>query len=276
MNYDFLVSFFPESRKRLERAVMHMKAFSDEWDRTVHPDSYEVITEPNSDWTAGYVRAVRKVSSENNMALELGEFFYQLRAALDALIYQAAMFLEHAGVPSNEEGLYFPICVKPRSFRDSPINAPPFPEDLRKWIESIQPYKAQDTTNADMLETIRVLQLIHDCARMDRHRRLHVVAAFPTKLLYRFVADPTTIKITNIRGVRSDFLEDESPFVFFDIEGADPIRGNNHVKLETDLRLEVAVDQITIPPGGCLDTEIKKMCIAVDHVIRYFEDGFVL
>jgi transposase len=51
-----------------------------------------VAIEMNSDWTTGIVKVVAlKRLPKNDLALELGEMFYQLRAALDAVVYQAAI-----------------------------------------------------------------------------------------------------------------------------------------------------------------------------------------
>jgi hypothetical protein len=236
--------------------------------------SFPFVTEPNSEWTAGYTRAVRKTPIENSLALELGEFFYQLRAALDTLIYQTAVYIEK-DPPSNVESLYFPVCIKQKTFRDTPIYTLPFPADLVSWLESLQPYMAGQTTNPDTLEVIRLLSLIHKCAKIDRHRHLHIVAAFPTRLECQFAKDPPTLNVTAIKGVRVNFLESDAPFLFFGIEGADLSR-SNHIKLKTDLRLEVAIDQIPIAPGERLDTEINKMLAAVDYVVRWFESGFSL
>jgi hypothetical protein len=64
------VELFPESRTRFGRGIMHMEAFGREWNKIVHPDSHEIITEANGDWTVGIAKAVRKTPTENSMALK--------------------------------------------------------------------------------------------------------------------------------------------------------------------------------------------------------------
>ena len=108
-----------------------MKAFGAERNRVVDPDACEIIIQPNGDWAVGRVRAVRKVSSESSMDLGLGEFFYQMRAALDALIYQTAIFLENSDPPSYEESLYFPFAANP-DFQRQHLQPVPIPRRLAK------------------------------------------------------------------------------------------------------------------------------------------------
>ena len=253
---------------------MHVKAFDAEWKRVFNPKAYEFVTEPNSEWTAGFTRAVRKTPIENSLALELGEFFYQLRAALDSLIYQTAVYVEK-DPPTDMERLYFPICARQKTFNDSPIHSAPFPIEITNWLKTLQPYMASQTTDSDTLEIIRLLTLINQCAKVDRHRHLHIMAVFPTHLKCEFAKDPPTLKVVNLRGVRVNFLESDDPFLFFGIEGADLSR-RNYIKLKTDLRMEIAIGQIPIATGDTLNTEINKMIAAVDYVVRWFESGFSL
>ncbi|TCK74134.1 hypothetical protein [Acidipila rosea] len=264
---------FPDSWKRLDRAVFHLKAFQAEWERICSPDAYEFVTEPDSDWTFGATRAVAKFSRENTLALELGEFFYNLRSALDSTIYQAAVFLKYPDPPIKADTLEFPICSTEDRFKRVSIDKRDFPNELVAWIKSIQPYNIPNTTDLGMRDFMTHLLLIHDCARKDRHRLPHVVAAFPTELDFRYLPTPETITIRGIKRVRVNFLESDEPFLFFEIRGAD-LTQHCKVKFETALQLEVFIDEIPIPPGGRFDIEIKAMCAAVEYVISWFESRF--
>jgi hypothetical protein len=271
--YSLAVSLFPQSWRRVDRAAFHLKAFQAEWERVVGPEAHEIVTEPNDDWTQGTVRAVPRISRENTLAIELGEFFYQLRAALDATVYQAALFVEATDPPADEDRLEFPIYAGEKRFKNSAVYIGKFPDDLKRWFESIQPYNAAKTADADTLLLIKYLRLIHDCARKDRHRQLHIVAAYPTRFACEFEYTPSTLRIRSPRRLRVNLLESDEPFFFFDIEGAD-LTVHNKIKLKTTLQVEVSVDQIPVAPGGRMDTEIKGMCAAVEFVIKYFESGF--
>jgi hypothetical protein len=265
--------FFPESWKRFDRAVTHLEAFQAEWQRVTDPNSYEFVTEPNREWTYGCIRIRAKSSRENSLALELGEFFYNMRAALDSTIYQAAVFLEKTDPPAKADSLEFPICDTETRFQKAAIDKRKFPPDLVSWITSIQPYNAPNTTDPGIRDLMEHLLLLHNCARKDRHRLLHVVAAIPTHVSCKFHVEPLTIKICNGKGVWVNFLESDDPFFFFEIQGADLTQPCN-IKLETALTVEVSVDQIPIPPGSGFDSEIKKICAAVEYVVGFFEAGF--
>jgi len=267
--------FFPESWKRLDRAGVHLNAFQAEWERITEPNSYEFVTEPNSDWTYGRIRASAKVSRENSLAHELGEFFYNMRAALDSTIYQAAIFCEQADIPAKADSLEFPICNTEERFKRAAIDKRKFPQNLVSWITSIQPYNAPNTTDPSTLDLMKKLLLLHDCARKDRHRLPHIVAAFPTQLSCKFRCSPPSMTVRNGKGVRVNFLESDDPFFFFEIQDAD-LTQNCKVKLETALQLEVSVDQIPVPPGGSFDSEIKGICAAVEYVVGFLEAGFSL
>ncbi len=265
--------FFPESWKRIERAALHLKAFQAEWERVTHPDTYEFATEPNSDWTLGCLRVRAKGSRENSLALELGEFFYNMRAALDSAVYQTAIFLENLALPAKADSLEFPICDTVERFEKTRFAKRHFPADLVNWVRSIQPYNAPNTTDPGTQELMKHLLLLHDCARKDRHRLPHIVAAVPTHLSCKFSSIPSTIRVCNGKGVRVNFLESDDPFFFFEIHGADLTQHCN-IKLESALKLEVSVDEIPVPPGSSFDSEIKGICAAVEYVIGFFEAGF--
>ena len=81
------------------------------------------------------------------------------------------------------------------------------------------------------------------------------------------------MKIRNVKGIRVNFLESDDPFFFFEIEDAD-LTQDCKVKLETELLMEVSVDQIPVPSGGSFDSEIKGICAAVEYVVGVFESGF--
>lgn len=237
-----------------------------------NPKAYKIVTEVNGDWTAGTSTAVPIVSVENTMAFELGEFFYQLNAALDSLIYQTAILAEGIDPPSNEIHLYFPICAKRKTFKSAPVSQSPFPQELINWLASVQPYvidEMPDTPNRTLIET---LMQINSCAKRDRHRRFHVVAAIPANIQCTAITDPDTVSITNARGFRVNVLEEKAPFLTFEIRGADP---HKPVKLniETELTFDVSIDQIPMPYGRP-NIELDRMLEAVRYVLRVFEDGF--
>ncbi len=170
--------------------------------------------------------------------------------------------------------LNFRSTVTSDRFDRNPINKPPFPKELRDWLESIQPYKASEATNSDHLDLIKGLHLLHDCARKDRHRRLHVVGAVPTFMEYLFELVPDGPgKITFVHPIRANYFEDETIFLQFGMEGFVP-EITQKINLKTAVKIEVAVDEIPVADGDSVDAAMRRLVEAVECVVRYFEGGY--
>jgi len=208
------------------------------------------------------------------MALELGEFFYQLRAALDAAVYQVAVWSEGIDPPSKQDSVEFPICIKPEKFERNPINLPPFPKEMRDWIEAIQPYSTAKTANTTYSTLNNTLKLLHDCARKDRHRKLHVVAAVPVGMKVQFaITGPSSVKITSIEPQRANFLENESVFLTFGTEGITKQDGTN-IGLKTEMQVIVSIDEIPVAHDGNLGAELDRIVQATRFVLETFESMY--
>jgi hypothetical protein len=201
----------------------------------------------------------------------LGEFFYQLRAALDALIYQASSYTEGIDPPSNQERVEFPICIDPDKFKGNAVNKPPFPAELREWLLSIQPYVSTDPDNPNHLLS-RYLQVLHNCARIDRHRRLHVVGVASFQLGIVFDTSPGVV-VSDINWVDGNILQTEAVFARFKIEGF--IQGvPQKIQLATKFNILLALEGLPIPDGSNMGQEMREMIKAVDTVIRFFKAGY--
>ena len=81
---------FEVSRQRLERAYAHAAQFAQEWNALDKENLYTFRANVNRDGT-GSIRMIRVKPIPPLFSLLLGEFLYQLRAALDACIYRAAV-----------------------------------------------------------------------------------------------------------------------------------------------------------------------------------------
>lgn len=260
---------FTDSRKRLRRAYVHGIAFKGECERIINPEAYVTVPNMNGDWTRGTLKAVTNVVPENDAALELGEFFYQLRAALDALVYQVAVSHHGSDPPPYENSVEFPICIDSGKFDRNPVNKPPFPKELRDWLETIQPYNAAKTAATNYAILNGQLQIIHDCARKDRHRRLHVIAAIPTAIDWDFIVDGPG-RVTFINPLPVNFLENECEFLEFGFEGSTKTETTN-IKLATGISIEVSFAEVPVPVGSNLGTELSKLYQSAQFVVSYFE-----
>lgn len=269
--YSGRVVLFPDSRRRIQRAVAHGKSVHTEWDSLARPEAHPVRIEISDDGTQGVVKTRLPGIPENDMALQLGEFFYQLRAALDCLIYQASAYVEGIDPPSNENSVEFPICIDEGKFRKNSVNKPPFPQELRDWLLSIQPYVANDASHPNYT-LARYLKLLHDYARIDRHRRLHMVGAAIFEVGVHFNASPG-VEISGIEFVGGNLFEDEAEFVRFNVSGFKSSE-RKKIQLKSHFGMQIAMEGHLIPEGGNLGSEMTKIVHAVDYVIRHFRESF--
>jgi hypothetical protein len=191
----------------------------------------------------GVVKLVPQKSLEGNLPLILGEFFYQLRASLDGAVWEAYRRLggRKTAPDLNEERLDFPILKKPRNFKECPFNIFPFPQKIRDWVESIQPYNVQNLAKGSKDHSAAVnLHLINDCARLDRHRMLHIVGTVVsgnTALIT--VTDPATI--TYVQNIVANPFQDEYEIATFGIEG---VTAETKILVNGNFTIGVAVKEI--------------------------------
>ncbi len=261
---------FPDSWRRIDRAHTHGKNFREMWERWGHSEAHNVRIEMNDDWTAGEVKAIPKSLPDEDVALLLGEFFYQLRAALDSLIYQASIYAEGIDPPSNEGQVEFPICIDPGKFARNAVNRSPVPKDLRDWLEAIQPYMTRDESSPNH-QLGYYLELLHDCARKDRHRKLHVAAAVPFEMGVSFSTTPG-VTISDIEPVPCNLLDNETTVLQFRVGGV--TRDNfAKIRLETQIGVKLGLIDIPIADDGNIGEELTKILNAVVWVTHFFEDA---
>ncbi len=232
---------FVDSWKRLNRAGVHAKAFTADAARLLNKEAYTVAMEERGN--GRYVAVARLTNPpKNDLALELGEFFYQLRAALDCLVYQFAVDECAPNPPAYEDKLTFPIYLGDTgAFQDNPLYKGPYPQELKDWLQRIQPYNIGKPKYSDWATVSKRLRTIHDCARKDRHRRLHIVAAVPTAIKWAF-RQSAGVTISKVVTLPANFFEDESDFLELYATGTDD--PDAYIQLQTDLVIDVSVPEI--------------------------------
>jgi len=253
--------------------MAHGKAVQSEWERLVQPEAHAVRIEINEDGTAAVAKTQLPSVPQNNIPLELGEMFYQLRAALDGLIYQASAYVEGVEVPSNGDKVEFPICIDKAKFNSNAVNRPPFPKELRNWLLSVQPYIANDPSHPNFA-LAKYLKILHDCARIDRHRRLHLVGRALFEIGAQFTTSPG-VEVADVEAVAGNIFEQEAEFLRFSVSG---FRGNPtaEIKLQSKFGLEIAIEGVPVPEGGNLGRELTQVARSVAHIIDYFKRNFTV
>jgi hypothetical protein len=210
----------------------------------------------------------------DDFPLIVGEMLYQYRAALDGVVYQAAILESGKDPPPNEGGLQFPITVSRKDFDNAGRYIVPLSDYCRTFIEGIQPYNAPELpSDLVVFNYNRSLGILNDWARKDRHRKLHVVGSLATKSHFMIVV-PDTARIVDIDFVINNaFMENTTKIASFRIEGHTPgMKVNANPNLSIDISLNEG-------PPKCAENDtfanrLRTMSKAVKIVIGGFEEFF--
>ena len=268
---------FEDSWKRIERSAVHAKAFVKEFDSLFSNRGYSVAFKQESPETvvASVVFAVEPHTLENSLALELGECFYQLRGALDAAVWKAVPSAKDLS-PSTplpvQTGWIFRSVVRENSRIALSTNSNSL-RNSRIGFERLRPDSAEKPQDDPDLGLNVTLETVHNIARKDRHRRLHVAAAIPMQIDYGIEGVPSDLRVVSAESIASDFLKGDYEFMRFGLESPSglPI---TQAKLATGVTIDVVLEGI--PPWsdeGFLG-ELKRCGMATEHVIEKFEAAF--
>lgn len=159
---------------RLDRCTDHFEAFRVAWEDHLVTGPHQVSVEVDD---AGWGRIVftRLREPPAQLSLILGEFLYELRAALDNALYAVAIIDSGQNPPPKASALEWPICADEQSWerhRRRCLDA--LSTDLQEALRAIQPFQAE-------FPSWNCLRILNDMARIDRHRAVHFVTSFASK-----------------------------------------------------------------------------------------------
>lgn len=170
---------------RLNRAADLHGEFAAAWqaylDRRPH-DLFHTIEADGS--TASRLRRVEPIPAE--LSLILGEFLYEMRAALDNCLYAVAVITSGQNPPPAAEKLEWPIRATAQEWKNQRKRLDHLPGRIVEQLEAIQPYQAA-------VPSWNSLGILHDLARFDRHRAPRTLALYLVEV--RLWAKPTDITI---------------------------------------------------------------------------------
>jgi hypothetical protein len=258
---------------RIRRAHAHRDAFADIWNKIIDDEqAYDAWLDMEDDGT-GTIYVSSAIDLPPSLSLELGETIYQLRAALDGAVYIAATFDSGQNPPPDENWLEFPIADSPADFKKRARYIAPLADERKRIVESVQPYNAPKLEpELQVYNFNRALGILNDWARIDRHRRLHIIGAWASNVtpLLRF---PDGVKVSHMTVTSSGFLGDKTVIAKFALDGYRP--GMN-VQANPNLSIDVAVGEVPRPcaDSDTLGTRIFAMLRAADHVVGKFEESF--
>jgi hypothetical protein len=270
------MSPFDGCRQRLGRAKFHRDALSDMWrEFATKEGAYTVRLRVNDDGTGSiWMSQVEDGGLFNTFALQFGEMLYQIRAALDGIVYQAAILETGQNPPPDEHNLEFPICGTAAEFaKKAPLYLRPLAQKRRDIIESVQPYKIPDLAPEDVVFNFnRALGILNDWARKDRHRRIHVAGSWVSNASPK-IRCPPGVSLAYLHVTGSGLLKNESKIASFRLIGYDP---SMNIATNPDLAIDVAVDEI---PPPCADNDTLgnrglAMLKAARWVVDTIEESF--
>jgi hypothetical protein len=168
---------FSKCRTRIDRAVHHANQVANTWNSLDVVRLLEVTVFVKDDGTG--VLDVNQIKLLPEIVeLELGEFLYQLRAALDGSVYASAIQDSGQNPPHKPSSIEFPICEKKEEWSTQSRKIAQLNAGRRRFIELTQPFAEPPLENSlRILNSNRCLRFLNELARIDRHRRLHTLVA---------------------------------------------------------------------------------------------------
>ncbi len=225
---------------------------------TVYPDGKGIIEiEPDS-------------FPGNELALEFGEFLYQLRASLDSLVYELAIIDSGQDPPPDAEKLEFPVRSSKTTFDQATWKIKPLSEQHRWMIESIQPYDLDDLAPG-MRKTAETLQAINDLARKDRHRGLRVIASWGSSADPDFdLPDGCSLEWVSVAD--DGWLERDGEVASFKLSGWEP---GLEMRANPQIMIDVAVEDFTPASGDfedSLSSQTRWWLAVFETMLKGFEE----
>lgn len=152
---------------RHDRAAGKRREFAECWTEyiSVHPWDIDVR---NVDPSRLEILAVMRQPAPVELALIFSEWLAALRAALDNALYALAAATSGQNPPPQADRIQYPICSTPEEFRKQAKRLSTLPQHVVEALEKSQPYRSPYGPKSNLT------YWIHELARKDRHRSLHL------------------------------------------------------------------------------------------------------
>lgn len=223
-------------RARLDRAVDLYKTFGSTWDAYLDQRPHRIVAAVDGEGR-GTLRMRRVIPIPEELTLILGEYLYQLRAALDNCLYAVAVIVSGANPPPGASALQWPICDTAGAFAKQRWRLKYLPDRLVECLEAIQPYQAE-------FPAWNSLRLLNDLARVDRHRALHLATMVTVESAV--VADN---RVVSNPSLNLGDLHNGGVILTFNYRGAGPLRPE-HIDGQFEFDVELADVESSLGPTG--------------------------
>jgi hypothetical protein len=158
------------SQAKLARADQHLDALSRDTDRWGENDPLRITRQSNPDGSEHIFRVRYKIRPPVwRWAILLGDALFNLRGALDHVVYALAIGHTGKNPPDDEDKLAFPICSAPKFFDGQRFRIAPLSQPAQAATERAQPYNR--LRPGQWFAPLWWLDQIHN---IDKHRFAHI------------------------------------------------------------------------------------------------------
>jgi len=165
---------FEASWLRVERARSHRESLAEAWNSYTEADVHSIVLD-NEGKGRFILRVIEEVPPPPEMAVLIGEWLYNLRSALDYVIYDSAICVSGKSPPPGHGQLQFPVYDTPEIFAEQAYRLKPLADHHRAMLEKMQPYRHKNPDTS-------ALGWLNRLARIDRHRRLTVQTSYMAEM----------------------------------------------------------------------------------------------
>lgn len=171
---------------KLERANQHLKTLEGQIDAWIESKPYVIAAKFNAE-RGLYVVTMKWTATPPEVRTLIGDCLFNLRGCLDHLVYELAVAENHGDLTDDiARTTAFPILDAPEKFQSRGKNQiARIPPDAQTFIESLQPYHAEERFDAVWLWQLEQLHNI------DKHRRLLIAGASHRGSMFRQVPPVT-------------------------------------------------------------------------------------
>ena len=244
---------------RYDRALSHKDAARQAWSDFLGEDPYDArLSEDDPGHFELWVE--QRLPVPRLIAIEFGEYLYNLRAALDYCAYAVAVADCKQDPPPGDEFIQFPIYDTETSYRNNEYRIKCFSDKHRGWVKAIQPFMGEESPDH------YVMHWLNDLARKDRHRQLHVLGAYISEVAPMVsIPDGATVTFEEVEPVT--FVEGDAVVARFQVT---PLLPKDQVEANPNLALDVEIEEFARrrpASAGWLWFRMAKRLLVMDSFI---------
>lgn len=253
---------------RVDRAEVHRQALINLWNAFDTNEIYSSRPEVNSDGTGKFFLEPVKPEWVLPFSFEFGEMLYQLRGALDSCVYDAAILKFGSNPPPDENKWQFVVTDNPGDFKEAMRRMKKIPSDVASLMESMQSYAGTTCRfEGQEFDLGNTLAILNNWARIDRHRKLHLVGSVITSGNLR-IGSPVGMGVEYCNFLGGDVIESQHEIASFKIRNFVP---GAKISFEPKFAFEIMVDET---PRVRLQEIALAMGVGVCAVRERFEALF--